>query len=353
MMDAPPLVSVVIPFHDPPPKFLEEAIESVLAQSYPNWELLLVDDGSGPEGGAVARSYADRHPGRVRRLEHDGHRNLGPHASRDLALAHARGELVAFLDADDVWLRRKLEEQVSLIAAHPQAAMLYGNSLYWHSWTGQAADRSRDFVPDLGVPPGTLMQPPELLRRFLTGRAAVPCPCSVLARRDVIRHLGGFTDSIRNTYEDQVFYAKMCLHAPVFVAGACWDLYRQHAGSATAVAQGAQERAWRESFLDWLAAYLREQDVRDPSLWRALRRERWKLRHPRWARLVRRVGRLGRWAGAVRRGGFSGRRSAAAAIGEGAMAGQAHARQGRAVRTEAVEGAPKERAPERRGREGA
>src|SRR5512147_1824882 len=102
-----PLVSGVIIFWNAE-RFLQEAIESVLAQTYPSWELLLVDDGSTDGASEIARSYAARHPERIRYLEHPGHRNRGMSASRNLGLQQSRGALVAFLDSDDVWLPEKL-----------------------------------------------------------------------------------------------------------------------------------------------------------------------------------------------------------------------------------------------------
>src|SRR5215207_11709928 len=93
-------------------KFIEEAIESVFAQTYDNSELLLVDDGSTDDSTQIALRYAERDPEKVRYLEHPGHRNRGMSASRNLGVSHAEGEYVAFLDADDVWLPYKLQRQV-------------------------------------------------------------------------------------------------------------------------------------------------------------------------------------------------------------------------------------------------
>src|SRR5918993_1644792 len=126
-MSSRPLVSVIIIFFNTE-EFLQEAIESVLAQRYGNWELLLVDDGSTDGSTAVALEYAERHPSDVLYLEHFGHQNQGPSASRNLGLSYARGEYVAFLDSDDVWLPYKLEEQVAILDAQPEAAALYGNT---------------------------------------------------------------------------------------------------------------------------------------------------------------------------------------------------------------------------------
>src|SRR5262245_21147944 len=97
------LVSVIISFLNAE-RFIQEAIESVFAQGYEHWELLLVDDGSTDESTAIARRYTAQHPERVRYLEHAGHQNRGLSASRNLGIRHAQGEYIAFLDADDVWL---------------------------------------------------------------------------------------------------------------------------------------------------------------------------------------------------------------------------------------------------------
>src|SRR6187431_518610 len=77
-----PLVTVIIVFLNAE-KFIDEAIASVFAQSYSPWELLLVDDGSTDRSTAIARRYAQRHPNKVRYLEHSGHRNRGISASQN------------------------------------------------------------------------------------------------------------------------------------------------------------------------------------------------------------------------------------------------------------------------------
>src|SRR5262249_40463181 len=105
-MESKPLVSVIMIFLNAEP-FIEEAIDSVLQQTYADWELLLVDDGSSDASTQIARRFAAGLPGRVRYLEHDQHVNLGKSASRNLGISEARGEFIAFLDADDVWLPHK------------------------------------------------------------------------------------------------------------------------------------------------------------------------------------------------------------------------------------------------------
>jgi glycosyltransferase involved in cell wall biosynthesis len=282
-----PLVSVIIPFFNAR-KFIEEAILSVLVQTYHAWELFLVDDGSTDESSDVARYYAGRHSAKISYLEHADHENRGKSASRNRGLLGASGKYVAFLDADDVWLPTILEEQVAILESHPRAAMVYGPIQWWYSWTGDLEDLGRDCVEELGVPPNALIHPPDLLTLFLQDRAAVPS--DILVRRHIVDQVGGFEERFRILYEDQVFYAKVCLAAPVFAADTCWYRYRQHEDSSCARAMTTGEYfAARPVFLDWLEGYLNDQGVEDPALCQALHREQWPYRHPAAYRLLRRV----------------------------------------------------------------
>jgi glycosyltransferase involved in cell wall biosynthesis len=265
-------VSVVIAFLNGE-RFLREAIDSVFAQTYDRWELLLVDDGSAVPASSIAREYADREPDRVRCLEHDRHQNRGLSASRNLGISASRGEYTAFLDADDVWLPDKLSDQVAILDSRPDVGAMYGNSLYWYGWTGNADDAARDFYPRLRVPDGTVLDPPHLLERLLTGNALVPCSHSLLVRTAVLRRVGGFEESFRGMFEDQAFYAKLLLSERVLVVDRSWERYRQHPDSMCAVSDrsGATRSAHRR-YVEWLAEYLDTVSCRDKALHRALRR---------------------------------------------------------------------------------
>src|ERR1051325_1579612 len=164
-----PLVSVIVIFLNAA-RFIGEAVTSVFEQTYDSWELLLVDDGSSDGSSEMSQQYAERHPGRIRYLMHPNHQNRGMSASRNLGLSHAKGDFIAFLDADDVWLPEKLQKQVAIMQAQPKAMMVYGSSQYWYSWTGDAADLVRDYVPALGVEVERLITPPSLLTLSLKSR---------------------------------------------------------------------------------------------------------------------------------------------------------------------------------------
>ena len=268
-------------------KFLEEAIDSVLLQTFRDWELLLVDDGSTDRSSALARDYVQRYTGRIKYFEHDGHRNLGKSSSRNLGLRNATGRYVVFLDADDVLLPDKLTRQVALLETYPAAAMVYGRTQYWYGWTGNADDARRDNINALGVQPGTLYSPPSLITRFLKDGGIVPCLCALLVRRDAIETVGGFEESIQQLYEDQVLIVKLCAGMPVLVDDLVGERYRQHRESSSAVALANRQYhpLWphpaRRTFVAWLAAYLREKDIRDRDLDRALRRELRACRYPK------------------------------------------------------------------------
>src|SRR5689334_12542250 len=148
-----PTVSVVMIFLNAE-KFIREAIESIIAQEYRDWELMLVDDGSGDGSTLIARRYAEDHPGRIQYIDHEEHANRGMSASRNAGIRRSRGRYIAFLDADDVWLPQKLRRQVEILESHPDAVMVYGASRYWHSWS-ETPERE-DHVPDLGISTGRL-----------------------------------------------------------------------------------------------------------------------------------------------------------------------------------------------------
>ncbi|HLA98095.1 MAG TPA: glycosyltransferase family A protein [Anaerolineales bacterium] len=275
------LVSVIIPFYNPPPHFMRQAIESVLRQTYQTLELLLIDDGSETESVAVAAEYAEKFPAQVSIYHHPGRQNRGISASRQLGIHQARGRFIAFLDADDIWLPNKLEEQVALLEEHPEVAMVYGNTLYWYSWTGKASDLQRDYLPKIGKRLDGVVQPPNLLLLYLSGKTIVPCPSSLLVRRQALEVIGGFEDAFPGMYEDQVFYAKISLEAPIYVSERCWDQYRQHPESISALAVSSGEKqSTRLEYLEWLEKYLTKKEGLDPEIWQALRRGLWFSREP-------------------------------------------------------------------------
>jgi len=269
-MASTPAVSIITIFLDEE-RFIGEAIESVLTQTYRDWELLLLDDGSIDDSSAVARRFAEQYPGRIRYFDHPGHINRGMSATRNLGLAHARGRFIAFLDADDVWLRGKLEAQVPQLERMPDIGMHYCATQYWYSWTGRLGDRDTLYQP---VRAEAVFDPPGLLTRFVADQILMPCYGSVLARREIIAGVGGWDDGFRGLYEDQVLFAKLCLNTRIRITPECYDRYRQHADSCCAVGlRTGEETIARRTFLRWLEAYVAGHPTCDDALTAAIRQQ--------------------------------------------------------------------------------
>jgi len=275
------LVSCIIIFFNAE-KFLEEAIESVFAQTYENWELLLVDDGSTDSSTTIALNYAEKYPEKVMYLEHEGHQNRGMSATRNLGIQNAKGDYIAFLDADDIWLPYKLEQQIPIIESMPKAAMLYGSTYYWYSWTGDPDDIQRDHVVENeDAPTIRMIQPIEFLTLFINNRILKPPTSSLLIRRKLASRIGGFEETAPNIIEDQVFIAKMSLEAPVVVVKGVFERYRQHLDSCTFIAENitGEDFKARQTYFNWLEEYLNKLKIKEAKLWKVLRKKQLLHRH--------------------------------------------------------------------------
>ncbi len=111
-----PEVSVMVPLYNNE-KYIAEAIESILAQTYKDFEIIVADDGSTDKGGEIASSFKEV---RYYKLKHGGISK-----TRNFALSKARGALIAFLDSDDLWAPDKLELQVDYLNEHPDCDIIF------------------------------------------------------------------------------------------------------------------------------------------------------------------------------------------------------------------------------------
>lgn len=280
LMTNAPVISVVTGFLNAG-QFIEDTIESVLAQTHSAWELLMVDDGSNDDSTEIARRYAALYPDKMRYFEHPRHVNRGSSAARNVAVAHAVGDYVAVLDADDIWLPGALENRLKVIRQRPDIGMVYGPALLWHNWTGNSGSSQRDCMENLNLAAGTVFTPPAFCTYLLDYDAAIPSPCAILIRRSVLQAVGGFEDSFRTLFDDQALYIKLSLKTTVIVSGVCDSKYRQHGTSTCAVAdrEGRTDAA-RLIYLDWVRHYLLEQGVKDHSVWTALNAIRDRFQRP-------------------------------------------------------------------------
>jgi len=299
-----PAVSVIMPVFNQD-AWLGAAIDSVRSQRLTDWELLIVDDGGSDGSRAIMERYGALDSSRIRILAHAGGARRGAAASRNLAIAAARGRYLAFLDADDRYGREKLAEEVRMLDAAPEAAMLYGPAL-WRWQDGRRADR----VDRIGVAVGEVHRPPELAWRILLDKEGdIPCICAVLIRREAVLAAGGFEEAFR-LYEDQTLWAKLFLRYGVLVSPSAHSIYRQHEGSTSAHAErnGEYDR-WaphpaHRAFLEWMTREAAAAGVEDARVKQALWRALLPYRRPWLGRadaLIRRVMRYLRRSSAQRR----------------------------------------------------
>jgi len=176
-----PVISVVIPVYNGA-KTIKETIESVLQQSYENFEIIVINDGSQDETLAVINSIKDQ------RIKVFSYSNAGLSASRNRGFAQARGEFIAFLDADDLWTKDKLEAQLEALQQNPQAAVAY-------SWTDHIDENGKFLRPaSYNSCNGNVYQ------RLLIGNFLVS-GSNTLIRTQALTKVGGFDESL-NSAED-------------------------------------------------------------------------------------------------------------------------------------------------------
>jgi glycosyltransferase involved in cell wall biosynthesis len=263
-------VSVVVPFLNAD-RYLGEAIASVQAQTWSDWEMLLVDDGSTDHSADIAAEAATADP-RVRVLRRPPDAGGSAAAARNLGIREARGEFVAFLDADDVFEPDNLESRLHGFEAHPEVMVVYGPTRWWHPGA-----EHRDWTEGMRREAGRVHQPPKLLNRVvLLQLGHVPCTCGVMVRRRALELTGGFDEAF-HLYEDQTLWVKLMLRFPVYVTSVVGARYRQHASSATARSEASgvyvrtRPHQARVPFLAWVRDHARDAGLADDSVERAVR----------------------------------------------------------------------------------
>src|SRR4051812_47543003 len=194
-----PLVSVIIPTYNRS-MIVAEAIDSVLSQTYTNIELLVIDDGSTDDTMQVLRRYGDK----VRVITQD---NAGPAAARNRGIAAAQGELIAFLDSDDIWSRTKVERQVSLLllAGTSVPCCLTNIRMQWNDREITSFDNSW-LCPS--IEEGIWLNVADVLAtRFVLFNQAV------MIRRQVLDRVGFFDANLR-LLEDSDLSLRLSLEGP-------------------------------------------------------------------------------------------------------------------------------------------
>jgi glycosyltransferase involved in cell wall biosynthesis len=214
-----PTVTVVMPAYNAE-AFIGEAIESVLAQTYADWQLVVVDDGSTDRTSQVFATYDDPRL-RLVTIEHSGL----PAVARNRGLLTSESPFVAFLDADDLWRPHKLSEQLALLDSQPEVGLV-------HTDFEQLRDGMLEpFLP----PPGLTASGPQFERLAVGNYIA---NSSVLLRRELLTRYGFFDEDLRlRGTEDFELWMRLSPHTKFAYVDEPLLLYRLHAAN---LGQGEQ-----------------------------------------------------------------------------------------------------------------
>jgi len=203
-----PLVSVLMTAFNRE-ALLPAAIESVLSQWWPDFELVIVDDCSSDGTLELAREYA-RRDSRIR--VHANERNLGDYANRNHAASLAQGDFMKFQDSDDIMYPHCLTVMMSALQAQPRAGLGLSRSRAWP-----------------GGPVPMFLTPKQAYQREFLGFGMFMCgPSGALFRTEVFRELGGFHDF--GAPSDAIFWMRACARYPVLLLPADLFYYREHPG---------------------------------------------------------------------------------------------------------------------------
>jgi glycosyltransferase involved in cell wall biosynthesis len=193
-----PSISVILPTFNRM-EFLRAAVESVLRQTEPDWELIIADDGSGEETKAYLRSLDDPRV-RVLFLDHSGR----PSVARNVAIRAARGTYLAFMDSDDIWVPAKLEVQRRAMRAAPDRR--------WSYTALTIIDTAGRTLPDSDFK-ARIPYDGDILERVLTVEAILATP-AVMAERSLVAEAGGFDEDLV-VNEDYDLWMRLAMLSPV------------------------------------------------------------------------------------------------------------------------------------------
>ena len=198
-------VSVIVPLYNKAP-FVERALKSISAQTFTDFEVIVVDDGSTDDGAAIVGNCPDTRFRLIRQA------NAGPGAARNTGIAPARGEFIAFLDADDAWLPNYLKESVRLLESFGRGVASITSGYIEHP----SAKSTESIWLERGITEGVHHLLPDTDPALVVGMLAYMSPCSTLTRAEVIRKWDGFYDRDKCTFgEDAFLWLKVLLNERV------------------------------------------------------------------------------------------------------------------------------------------
>lgn len=208
----PILVSVVIPAYNAE-NYVRDTIESALAQTFKQYEIIVVDDGSIDNTARVVQEFGDA----IRYIYQE---NKGLSAARNTAIRNSKAEIIALLDADDLWEPNYLEAMIGLIDRYPEAAGVYCGFQYI------------DALGRIVGKPSLKVTPPEIFYETLVLEGNWLVPCSVLFRKQLAENVGLFDESLM-ALEDADMWIRLSAHHPFVGIPKALVRYRKHTNNMT------------------------------------------------------------------------------------------------------------------------
>jgi len=220
-----PAISVIMAVYNQR-DYVSAAVESVVNQSFNDWELIICDDGSSDGSSEILRSYENMYPQKIKVLRNQ--RNLGVSRARNMALSGSRGKIIAFLDSDDWWEKDKLDKQLTLLKGSPDAGFVF--TMVNVIKDGNISEQERIIVEGNF---NKLCALPKLIRRYLLKQDNI-CFSSLMAKREAIEAAGFFDEELSYQVEDWLLLLKMSCLFGFACVGQKLTNYRLHPNSYTA-----------------------------------------------------------------------------------------------------------------------
>jgi len=197
-------------------KYLKEAINSVYTQTYKDWEIIFWDNASTDRSGEIAQSYDQR----LRYFKGEETIPLG--AARNKAIEQARGEFIAFLDSDDIWLPRKLEMQIPLFERDSDVGLVFSDAIYFSD-----KDRRLQLYGNKKPPCGKIFS--HLLKHYFL------CLGTVVLRRDALIGIDEWFDERFMVAEEADLFLRMAYKWKCDYANESLVMYRMHENNLTSL----------------------------------------------------------------------------------------------------------------------
>lgn len=248
-----PLVSVLIPTYNRS-SLIGNAIESVLAQTYENYEIIIIDDGSTDDTGAVVNKFNSL------RIKYIYQENKGRSAARNLAFNLSQGDYIAFLDSDDMFHPQKIELQVAHLESHPEYGMSYTSARVIDE---QGKEIFRDDISEESCPYYRAVDSGWLYDKIVFYIPVTVLLPTVMVRADVLRMVGGFDEAFLR-FEDTDLWRRLAKVTPILALDEPLTTVLTHSGNR--MVDPDREYLAVAQYVDKI---FRDDGIRDPVMLRA------------------------------------------------------------------------------------